>query len=209
MKTSNLALEKLQYALQNAFGEEAAFENINDSLMINLVSSITPIIKHYQTGKYVTLPFYDAFVMRYNLDKPFANELDAAMDGVRNYKELASLIDILYNTLCKEEHLLTPLNRNLRIMSLREKENEIAEIKKIINKTSKLKSSLKNILKDIDYFYQLPEIEDKDAPEVMRLISKGLDIKTELVELVEESKAKISFIKFKKKYGNKFSKISA
>ena len=207
MKTSNLALEKLQYALQNAFGKEAAFGSLDDSLSMDALSFLTPIIKNYETDRYITLTFYDAFVMRYNLDKSFANELDAAIDAVKTYKELATMVDILYLALCKEEHLLAPLNRDVRIHSLREKEQEIAEVKKILHKTGTLKMSLKNILKDIDYFYQLPEIEDRDAPEVMRLISKGLDIKTELICLVEESKARISLIKFKKKYGGRFAKI--
>ena len=207
MKTSNLALEKLQYALQNAFGKEAAFHNFDDSLSMDALTALMPIIRNYETEQYITLPFYDAFVMRYNLDKSFANELDAAIDAVKTYKELATMVDILYLALCKEEHLLTPLNRNIRIHSLREKEQEIAEVKKLLHKTGTLKTSLKNILKDIDYFYQLPEIEDRHAPEVMRLISRGLDIKTELIGLVEESKARISLIKFKKKYGGSFAKI--
>lgn len=207
MKTSNLALEKLQYALQNAYGKEAAFDNSDDSLSMDAISLLIPIIRNYETDQYITLIFYDAFMMRYNLDKGFANELDSAIDAVKTYKELAAIVDILYLALCKEEHLLTPLNRDVRINSLREKEKEIAEVKKLLHKTGALKISLKNILKDIDYFHQLPEIEESDAPEVMELISKGLDIKTELIGLVEESKARISLIKFKKKYGSRFAKI--
>lgn len=207
MRTSDLSLVKLQYAIQNAFGKQAAFDHLDDMLSMDALSIIIPVIRNYETDRYITLTFYDAFVMRYNLDKAFANELDAAIEAVKTYKELATMVDILYITLCKEEHLLTPLNRITRIHSLREKEQEIAAVKKLLYKTGSLKASLRNILKDIDYFYQLPEIEDKDAPEVMRLISKGLDIKTELLGLVEESRAKISLIKFKKKYGGKFGKI--
>ncbi len=204
MNINYKTFKQVQSALINLYDQKYLWVLPEYEIDFDIKTVLPAILKQVKTGKMQTIRFYDAFALKYNLDKNFANTLDSALEAVRTYNDVAAIVQTLYTSLCTEEQIILNEKPTKKFSVMNERHKEIREVRDLISQTDELKNHLNSVLSGIDYYYNKPNLSDDDTPEVMELIEKGLDIKTELQTLVSKSRAKINLIKFKTNYNHKF-----
>ncbi len=207
MNTTGQCFIQLKKALTRTMGASYACIEPNTAIDFQVRDYFHIILRTMPYSDHHTLDLRDAYVLRYKTDIEFAERIDTAIEGVKNYKELAELLHTLNQLLCKDESICRPEQTEHRLLNFREKYSDMSEVKQLLDKTAPLKRTLQNLLDDIERFDIEANFDNGQTTDLISLLEKGATIKSQLEELIETSRAKIQLIKFKQDYKNRFKKV--
>lgn len=207
METVAHTFIEIRTALIRALGPQYAGIEPHTLLDFSANDYFSIILRTLPYSAYNTLDLRDAFIVRYRIDVEFSEKVDKMLKSIKSYQELAEMVFTFKKMLCEEEHLFVPEKKEEQMLQYKERNKDLSEINDMITKTGLIKNYLVDLTTDLENLNRndSQHIEKEKADRLVELMKKGLELKTELNNLIMNSQSKLILMKFKSEFRPKYN----
>ena len=207
MKTVAQTFTDIKVALIRSLGPQYADIAPKTLLDFSPNDYFSIILRTLPYSEHNTLDLRDAFIVRYRIDVEFAEKVDKMLKSIKSYQELAEMVFIFKKMFNEEEHLFVPERKEEKVLHHHERNKDLAEINEMIAKTGVIKGYLISLATDLEELNknEINHIEREKAERLLELMKKGLELKNELNNLIQNSQSKLILMKFKSEFRPKYN----